>query len=254
MATHHFTHDGLDFAFLDEGDKDAPAVLLVHGFASSIRVNWIEPGWVQTLTEAGYRVVAFDHRGHGESDKPHDPAAYTPQKMAADCFALLDHLGIGEASFFGYSMGARVSVFAVLAEPARVTSLVLGGLGIGLIEGVGDWDPIAEALRAPSLDDVSHPRGRMFRAFADKTQSDRLALAACIETSRTEPSEEDVGRITQPVLIGIGTKDDIAGAPEPLAALMPNADVFAIEGRDHMLAVGDRRFKQRVVDFLNSTR
>ncbi len=253
MTNGTFEHDGLKLAFLDEGGQERPVVLLVHGFASSMRVNWIEPGWVQALTEAGFRAVAFDHRGHGKSDKPHDPALYTPQKMASDCFALLDHLGIGSATFFGYSMGARVSAFAALAEPQRVERLVLGGLGIGLVEGVGDWDPIAEALRAPSLDDVSHPRGQMFRAFADKTKSDRLALAACIETSRDELSEAQVGQIAQPVLIGVGTKDDIAGAPEPLAALLPDAEVFAIEGRDHMLSVGDRRFKQRVIDFLQAS-
>ncbi|MBO0662206.1 alpha/beta hydrolase [Jiella sp. MQZ9-1] len=251
MATESFTHEGLRLSFLDEGKRAAPVLLLVHGFASSMRVNWIEPGWVQTLTEAGYRVVAFDHRGHGASDKPQDPAAYTPHKMAADGFALLDHLGINSATFFGYSMGARISAFAALAEPARVERVILGGLGIGLVEGVGDWDPIAEALRAPSLDDVSHPRGRMFRAFAERTNSDRLALAACIETSRDELSEDDVAKITQPVLIGVGTEDDIAGAPEPLAALMPRAEVFAIAKRDHMLAVGDRTFKKRVLAFLD---
>ena len=252
MTTGTFDHEGLNLAFLDEGEADRPAVLLVHGFASSMRVNWIEPGWVQALTEAGYRAIAFDHRGHGKSDKPQDPAAYTPQKMASDCFALLDHLGVTSATFFGYSMGARVSAFAALAEPQRVERLILGGLGIGLVDGVGDWDPIAAALRAPSLDDVGDPRGRMFRAFADRTKSDRLALAACIETSRDELTEEEVGRITQKVLIGVGTEDDIAGAPEPLAALLPNAEVLAIEGRDHMLSVGDRRFKQRVIAFLNA--
>ncbi|ORE98057.1 alpha/beta hydrolase [Aurantimonas sp. 22II-16-19i] len=250
MTTGHFTNDGLSLAFLDEGDSQAPVVLLVHGFASSMRVNWIEPGWVKTLTEAGFRVAALDHRGHGASDKPHDPSLYTPQKMASDCFALLDHLGVASATFFGYSMGARVSAFAALGEPARVERLILGGLGIALVEGTGDWDPIAAALRAPSLDDVTDPKGRMFRAFADKTKSDRLALAACIETSRDELSEADVGRIVQPVLIGVGTEDEIAGAPEPLAALMPNAEVLAIEGRDHMLSVGDRRFKLRVSEFL----
>ncbi|NDW04188.1 alpha/beta fold hydrolase [Jiella pacifica] len=252
MTTGTFENEGLKLAFLDEGEEDQPAVLLVHGFASSMRVNWIEPGWVQTLTEAGFRAIAFDHRGHGKSDKPRDPAAYTPQKMASDCFALLDHLGVRSATFFGYSMGARVSAFAALAEPQRVERLVLGGLGIGLVSGVGDWDPIAEALRAPSLDDVDHPRGRMFRAFADRTKGDRLALAACIETSRDELTEAEVGRIGQKVLIGVGTEDDIAGAPEPLAALLPNAEVLAIEGRDHMLSVGDRRFKQRVIAFLNT--
>lgn len=246
-----FKHDGLRLAYLDEGPLENPAVLLLHGFASSARVNWIEPGWVRTLAEAGYRVVAFDHRGHGASDKPRSADAYAPQRMAADASALLGHLGIPRAALFGYSMGARVAAFAALAEPAAVSRLVLGGLGMGLVHGVGDWDPIARALLAPSLEDVADPRGRLFRAFADRTGSDRIALAACIRTSRAELSAEEVGRIRQPTLIGVGGDDDIAGSAEALAALMPEARAFAMPGRDHMLAVGDRRFKAEVVRFLD---
>ena len=149
----------------------------------------------------------------------------------------------------GYSMGARISVFLALAHPDRVRSLVLGGLGIGMTEGVGDWDPIADALLAPSLDDVSHDRGRMFRAFADQTKSDREALAACIRGSRDLVSEADMGRIEAPTLIGVGTKDDIAGSPQKLAELMRNARALDIPGRDHMLAVGDRVFKKAALDF-----
>ena len=257
----HFDHDGLTFAFLDEspnegldeGKASRPAVLLMHGFASSMTVNWIDPGWVQTLTGAGYRVVAFDHRGHGGSDKPREEVAYTPHKMVGDAIALLDHLDLGTVAVFGYSMGARVAAFAALAHPDRFSRLILGGLGIGLVTGVGDWDPIAAALRAPSIDDVSDERGRMFRAFADRTRSDREALAACISTSREELTETEVGRIEQPTLIGVGTVDEIAGDPNALAALMPDAAVFAIAKRDHMLAVGDRAFKARVIEFLGET-
>ncbi|MEF2550241.1 alpha/beta hydrolase [Aurantimonas sp. A2-1-M11] len=245
-----FTSDDLQLAYTDTGERERPAILLVHGFASSMRVNWIDTGWVKTLGDAGYRVIAFDHRGHGRSAKPTDEAAYTPQKMAGDVLALLDNLDIPRTAIFGYSMGARVSAFTALAAPERISQIVFGGLGIGLVEGVGDWDTIAAALLAPSLDDVTDPRGRMFRAFADRTQSDRHALAACISTSRQELSEAEVGRISQPTLIGVGTSDDIAGSADRLAALMPNARVFAIEGRDHMLSVGDRTFKAEVVRFL----
>ena len=97
---------------------------------------------------------------------------------------------------------------------------------------------------------VIDPRGKAFRTFADQTKSDRKALAACIATSRAELTEAELARITQPTLIAVGTKDDIGGSPDELAGLMPNAESFAIEGRDHMLAVGDRSFKQRVVRFL----
>jgi pimeloyl-ACP methyl ester carboxylesterase len=118
------------------------------------------------------------------------------------------------------------------------------------VDGVGDWDPIADALMAPDPSLTTHRRGRAFRTFADQTKSDRQALAACIATSRELLSEDEMSRITQPTLIAVGTKDDISGSASELAALMPNAVAFDIEGRDHMLAVGDKAFKARVIEFL----
>ena len=244
-----FRHDDLQLAYFDEGDRQGPAVLLIHGFASTASVNWVYPGWLKTLGEAGYRVIAIDNRGHGTSDKPHDSEAYRPWIMAEDAVVLLDHLGIDRAHVMGYSMGARISSFLTLAHPARVRSLVLGGLGIGMTDGVGDWDPIADALLAPSLDTVDHARGRMFRSFADQTKSDRVALAACIRGSRDLISRQDMATIEVPTLVGVGTKDDIAGSPQELAALMPHAEALDIPGRDHMLAVGDRVFKAAVLEF-----
>ncbi len=248
-AFSRFRHSGLEFAFFDEGDPSGAPVLMIHGFASSANVNWVYPGWLKTLGEAGYRVIALDNRGHGATDKPHDPQAYRPSLMAGDAAALLTHLGLDTAHVFGYSMGARISAFLAVEHPERVRSLVFGGLGIGMCDGVGDWDPIADALLAPSLDDVTHERGRMFRAFADQTKSDRLALAACIMTSRDLISRRDIARVDVPTLIGVGTKDDIAGSAQELAQLMPHATALDIPGRDHMLAVGDRVFKKAVLEF-----
>jgi pimeloyl-ACP methyl ester carboxylesterase len=243
-----FSHEGFDLSYLDHGHGDP--ILLIHGFASSKEVNWVAPGWVKTLNDAGYRVVAFDHRGHGASTKSYQEQDYTPFRMAGDAAALLDHLGISRAHVMGYSMGARVASFLALAHRNKVASLVLGGLGWGMVEGVGEWDVIADALRTPDPATITHPRGTMFRAFADQTRSDREALAACITTSRELLGEADVAGILQPALVAVGTKDDIAGSAERLAAAMPNAQAFAIEGRDHMLSVGDRAFKQRVLEFL----
>lgn len=243
-----FTHDGFELGFIDEGQGDP--IVLIHGFGSTHAVNWIAPGWVKTLTEAGYRVVALDNRGHGQSTKSHEPADYTPEKMAADVAALLDHLHIARAHVMGYSMGARIAAFLALGYPEHVASLVFGGLGIGMVEGVGDWDIIADALLAEDPQSITHERGRTFRAFADQTESDRQALAACIQTSRKLLSPADMAAITQPTLVAVGTEDDIAGAPEPLAAMLLHGEALAIEGRDHMLSVGDRSFKARVLAFL----
>ena len=247
-----FVHDGFEIAFIDRAPEAGAGepVLLIHGFASTHHVNWVAPGWVKTLADAGYRAIALDNRGHGRSHKSYDPADYTPERMADDAAALLDHLGIARAHVFGYSMGARISTFLALAHPEKVATLILGGLGYGMVDGVGDWDPIADALTADDPATVTHPRGKMFRAFADQTKSDRLALAACIATSRTLVSEEDMARIAAPTLIGVGTKDDIAGSGQRLAAIMQAAQAFDIEGRDHMLSVGDRSWKTKVVAFL----
>lgn len=245
-----FRHDGFDIAYGDSGPEAGEPVLLIHGFASSIKVNWIAPGWVKTLTEAGYRAIALDNRGHGRSSKSYEPGDYTPSKMAGDATALLDHLGISTAHVMGYSMGARVAAFTALEHPRRVHSLIFGGLGIGMVTGVGDWNVIADALSAPDPAGITHPRGKMFRAFADQTGSDRRALAACIATSRQQLSPDEVGRIGQPVLVAVGTKDEIGGPAEELAALLPRGESFDIEGRDHMLSVGDRTFKKRALAFL----
>jgi pimeloyl-ACP methyl ester carboxylesterase len=242
-------HNGdVELAFLDEGEGEP--IVLVHGFASNAAVNWAHPGWVTTLTRAGRRVIAFDNRGHGQSTKLYDPAAYHSATMASDVRALLDHLGIARADVMGYSMGARITAFLALDHPERVRSATFGGLGINLVEGQALPPSVAEAMEAPSLGDVQDPFGRTFRAFAEQTKSDLKALAACIRGSRQILSRQEVGTIRVPVLIAVGTKDFVAGSPQELAALIPGAQALDIPGRDHMLAVGDKAFKQGLLDFL----
>lgn len=243
-----FTHDGLDFAYLDEGEGEP--ILLIHGFASTKEINWVGPGWVSTLTGAGRRVIALDNRGHGASSKLYDAAAYDPDIMAGDALALLDHLGLRRVDVMGYSMGGRIASCLALRAPERVRSLILGGIGIHLVEGAGLPVTVAEALLAPSLEEVTDPMGRTFRAFAEQTGSDRRALAACIYGSRRTLSREEVGRIRVPTLIAVGTRDDVAGSPHPLVALVPGARALDIPGRDHMRAVGDKVFKEAVLAFL----
>lgn len=247
-----FVSDGVRIAFIDVAPEQGAGdpVLLVHGFASNHAVNWVGPGWVKTLTGAGRRVVALDNRGHGSSDKPYDPALYHSALMAEDACRLLDHLGLDRADVMGYSMGARISAHLALAHPDRVRALLLGGLGLHLVDGVGLPLGIADALEAPSLDALTDPMQRMFRAFADQTGADRRALAACIRGSRQTLTPEEVGRIHAPTLISVGTRDTIAGPPGPLAALMPNARALDLPNRDHHVAVGDMGHKRGVLAFL----
>jgi pimeloyl-ACP methyl ester carboxylesterase len=247
MASFH--SGAVEIAYFDEGEGDP--VVLVHGFASTKEVNWVSTGWVTTLTRAGYRVIALDNRGHGASSKLYDPAAYHSTMMAEDVRALLDHLGIARADVMGYSMGARICAFLTVAHPQRVRSVVLGGLGIRLVEGVGLPESVAEALEAPSRDDVHDPTAHVFRVFAEQTKSDLRALAACIRGTRQTLSREQVKSITVPVLVAVGTKDLVAGSAQALAGLIPGARALEIPGRDHMLAVGDRTYKAGVIEFLN---
>ena len=244
-----FRNGEVEIAYLDEGEGDP--IVLVHGFASTKEVNWVQPGWVATLTGDGRRVIALDNRGHGASGKLYDPSAYHSAIMAEDVRALLDHLKIERADIMGYSMGARITAFLAVKHPERVRSAIFGGLGIRLVDGVGLPESIADALEAPSLDEVRDPTGRVFRIFADQTKSDLRALAACIRGSRQTLSRMDVASIHTPVLVAVGTKDQVAGSAQELAALIPGARALDIPDRDHMLAVGDKVYKAGVIDFLN---
>jgi pimeloyl-ACP methyl ester carboxylesterase len=244
-----FHHGEVEIAYLDEGAGEP--IVLVHGFASTKETNWVNPGWVTTLTGASRRVIALDNRGHGASSKLYDPAAYHSATMAEDVRALLDHLDIGRADVMGYSMGARIAAFLAVNHPARVRSLILGGLGVRLVEGGSRSEIIAAAMEAPSLAALSDPTGRAFRSFAEQTKSDLRALAACIRGSRQTLSREQIAVIKVPVLVAVGTGDKVAGSAQQLAALIPGAQALDIPGRDHMLAVGDKVFKASVLDFLN---
>lgn len=247
-------HSGkVEIAYIDEpaeGAENGPPVLLIHGFASNHAVNWVNTLWVKTLTRAGRRVVALDNRGHGQSAKLYDPADYDTVHMAKDAINLLDHLGIERAIVMGYSMGARIAAFVARDYPERVEAAILGGLGDRLLQPAGLPSGIAEALEAPSLDDIRDFTGRMFRSFAEQTKSDLKALAACIRGSRQHLAEEEAAAISCPVLVAVGTMDLISGNGQILADHFPNGSFFEIPKRDHNQAVGDRLHRQAVVEFL----
>ena len=245
-----FDSDGVEIAFIDEGEPTGAPILLIHGFASNIAANWVDPGWVKLLTGAGYRVVAYDNRGHGRSAKLYATEDYGAPLMAADARRLLDHLGIERADVMGYSMGARIAAFLALAHPARVRSLVFGGLGLNMVRGVAGTGPVARALEAASIEEVTNPTARTFRAFAEQTGSDLKALAACIRSARAPITTEDVGALRCPVLVVVGEQDVIGGSAEALAALIPGARGVTVAGRDHMKTVGDRAYKEAVLAFL----
>jgi len=238
----------IDYDVWGEG---AP-VLLIHGFASNARVNWVNTGWVKTLNQAKYQVVTYDNRGHGRSSKLYDPAGYSAASMAEDAKRLIMHLGHARAAVIGYSMGARIAATLTLQNPALVSAAVFAGLAANMIRGLDDAEGIARALEAGSIEDIADPTRRTFRAFAEQTGSDLKALAACMRGSRESIGVEDLRNIQVPVLVVAGSEDVTAGAVDPLVKAIPNAGGLVLPGKDHMKAVGDRTFKVAVVKFLDS--
>jgi pimeloyl-ACP methyl ester carboxylesterase len=243
-----FLSDGIEIAYEVYGE--GRPILLIHGFASSGVINWVNPGWVEALQADGWQPITIDNRGHGASRKLYDPKLYFAHEMADDATRLLDRLHLGAVPVMGYSMGARISAFLAARHPTRVKCAVWGGMGINLVTGLEDSEEIIAALTADSLSDVKGATGRQFRIFADHSKADKAALAACMISSREPMSAEIVRSIGQPTLVAVGAADDMAGDPQALAELLPQGEAFVIPKRNHMLATGDPRFKAAALEFL----
>jgi pimeloyl-ACP methyl ester carboxylesterase len=248
MAT--FDHHGVRLAYDDIGS--GPPIVLLHGFASSRKRNWQEVRWYDTLVNAGRRVVALDGRGHGESGKPREPDAYAVGAMVGDVVALLDHLGVQRTAVMGYSMGARLAAGLLVRAAARVTCAILAGAGRGLVGARRDAEAIARVLDADDAATITHPAGKAFRQFAEQGRNDLKALAACMRGLQHVVEPQELAHVRVPVLIVAGARDDMVGDPRELAALIPGAQVVVIPGRDHLSTVGDRRYKEAVLQFLDA--
>jgi pimeloyl-ACP methyl ester carboxylesterase len=242
--------DGCGLAWVEAGEGSP--ILLVHGFASTLRRNWQETGWFDALVGAGYRVIAYDLRGHGASDKRYAPADYAPDRLAADALAVLDAARAGRTTLMGYSMGARVALEVAISAPARVSGLVLSGMGTSFRDFGGpeyDREVIARALEA---DDPSEfPRSALFyRTFAEQSHADRRALAACWRRPIRVLDPAALGAVSAPSLFVVGDRDTVAGDPEPLARAMKRARVVRLAHKDHMNAVGAKAHRTAVLGFL----
>jgi pimeloyl-ACP methyl ester carboxylesterase len=248
--------DGVRIAYERVGEGDP--ILLIHGIISSRIVNWRDPGWYDALTGAGYSVIAMDCRGHGESDKPHDEAAYNHDIMARDALAVLAACGVNKTDVMGYSMGGFISIHLLMAYPQAVKRVILGGVGgtyLGENASGTMADPVTRALVADALllDDpssITNPVAKTFRAFADQGNKDKRALAACMRAMRYPYGAAQLADSTRPVLVVAGEKDTVAGPPGTLAAAFADGRAVTVPRRDHMTTVGDRTYKKAVLDFL----
>jgi pimeloyl-ACP methyl ester carboxylesterase len=242
--------DGTTLSYLTYGSPgERPPVVLLHGFAADSQANWVAPGVVDALVGAGRHVVAVDARGHGRSEKPHDPGAYAGDAMVRDVRSLIDHLGAEQVDVCGYSMGA-LTTYALVASEPRARSAVLGGMGANLGgRSMAERAPlIAEALLVDDPATITNPVAKAFRAFADSTGADRHALAA-IQRSPRAPMADGTA-ITVPTMVIVGDADTLVGSPQQLASRIPGATAEVVSG-DHLTAVFDPRFKAAIVAFLD---
>jgi pimeloyl-ACP methyl ester carboxylesterase len=229
-----------------------PPVVLQHGFAADSVLNWQFTGIIPALLAAGREVVAVDARGHGQSDKPHDPARYGEQVMSGDLRGVADALGLETYDLAGYSMGGIISLLVAAAD-RRVRRLVVGGIGAGVVE-LGGVDTrtlptpaLVAALEADDPATIDDPAAASFRRLADGVGADRLALAAHARVVHAEPIA--LGDITAPTLVLAGDADPRAVRPEVLAAAVPGARLTLVPG-DHLSAVAEPAFVTALVGFL----
>jgi pimeloyl-ACP methyl ester carboxylesterase len=235
----------------DHDHDPSRPVLLVHGFTTSARRTWQEPGWVDLLREAGRTVIAPDLLGHGDAAKPHDPAAYAEveQLVAAQ-------LPVGRpVDAIGYSAGARVVLALAADDPTRFGRMVLGGIGGGVI-GEGRPDGGAGGLRRAFAektedgDDID-PVALRFRALAERDGNDARALAAFLARQAPSLDRARLAQIPNPALVVLGDQD-FAAPGEPLADALPNGELVVLPRVDHFGLPKDFGFVDRSLAFLGA--
>jgi len=256
-----FPSDGATIHYLEQGEGEP--VVLIHGFTANAMLNWVGPGIFDALAEE-YRVIALDARGHGRSDKPHDPDAYGP-KMAEDVIHLLDHLGIDRAHIVGYSMGGFITTYLVARHPERILSAVPGGAGWS---EPGDprtdmADEIAEALEngeglTPLFLALS-PTGRpapteqsiemMNRAILAMNDADALA-AVMRGMKHLAVAEEELAATSVPVRAVIGEIDPLRLTVDQMKRALPSLDVVVVKGGDHMSTLNDPAYLEAIREHL----
>lgn len=245
-----FDSDGVELAYMNVGEG-AP-VLLIHGFASNSVNTWATTGWVDALSSSGYQVIALDCRGHGNSEKLHDPNAYSMDLMADDARRLLDHLELDQAHVFGYSMGARVSLLLGAVERDRIRTVTMGAIGGNMRDRMLSRGHLEGNQVRDGADRVLMKTLKSFQELARSSGSDFRALAACLRAARGPLSQELLQSVLAPSLIVSGTKDILSGSATDLASHIPGASAYEINGCDHDTMVTSPSFRKVVMDFLGS--
>jgi pimeloyl-ACP methyl ester carboxylesterase len=223
----------------------APPVVLVHGMATSSTRTWGDNGWLDLLGDMGRRAVPLDLMGHGDADRPSDPAAY--DRLEDD---LYERLPGGPIDAVGFSLGARTLLVLASRHPDRFRSLVVAGVGENLFREHRREDSEALARAFEGHADPDDPRLRYFATLADAPDQDPSALAALVRRPHRDTlSADDLARITCPVLVVIGDGDD-AGPADPLVERLPDARLVVLRNVDHFATPKAMGFLDVALDFL----
>jgi len=256
-----FASGDVEVHYTDEG-QGSPVVLL-HGFAVNADLNWRLPGLTDLLTSE-FRVLAMDLRGHGLSDKPHDPTQYG-DAMANDVVALLDHLGLARAQVVGYSLGGVVALQLATTHPERLRSVALLGAGwedpedsqfLAALEGIAGELEAGHGVPplAASLGGDREPPGFLHTTWvrlATRYLNDGPALAAMVRGLRGLAVERDaLGRIRVPMLAIVGTEDPMLAGVDAMVGLVPDLTVVRIDGADHVTAARRPEMTEALLGFL----
>jgi pimeloyl-ACP methyl ester carboxylesterase len=248
IPVHYFLGgDGARLAYHEMGE--GRALVLIHGFFSTALVNWVRYGHAAKIAARGYRVIMPDLRGHGASARPHDPAAYPPDVLADDGFALIEHLGLTDYDLGGYSLGARTTL-RMLARGAAPKRAIVAGMGLeGMLHTGGRGAYFRRVLKHPG----SFARGSsewMAEAFLKTVGGDPVALLNVLDTFVDTPREA-LARIDTPTLVLVGAEDDDNGSAEALAAALPAGQYSVVPG-NHMSAVTRPELASAMVEFLDA--
>ncbi|WP_375381268.1 alpha/beta fold hydrolase [uncultured Sphingomonas sp.] len=246
IEPHYFAaDDGTRLAWHEVGE--GRAVVLIHGYLSDARTNWIRFGHAAAIAARGFRVVMPDLRAHGSSDKPHDPARYPPDVLAGDGHALMRHLGLTDYDLGGYSLGAR-TVCRMLATGAAPRRVVFSGMGL---DGLTDVARRAGHFRHVLTNLGRHERGSpawMTEAFLKTTGGDPVALLAILDTFVATPRAV-IEAFDEPALVVNGATDHDNGSAAALADALPHARYTEVPG-NHMSAVTRPELGEAIADFL----
>ncbi len=244
---HFFTASGgTRLAYRDMG-QGRPVVML-HGLFSNGTVNWIKYGHAQKLVDAGFRAIVADLRAHGDSDAPHDPAAYPDDVLARDAAELIAHLGLDNFDLVGFSLGSRTSVRAVIGglKPRR---LVLGGMGL---EGLAGWTKRSAFFQRAIAEFDTSKRGEdtwLAIQFMKTMNVDRVAAAQLLCTFTDTPPEA-LAAVTMPTLLVCGEQDQDNGSATRLRDTLPDARLVEVPGT-HMSSVTEAAMGQAIAEFLS---